>query len=441
MLKQLQIFFTCLLFLSIIVSYYYLASFETWAIFQRLPSIPFDALALSLQNGNVTIPAESLWYEKLITERGVVMYFGVWPALLRIPILFLFPELYGKVAGISCLLAAFITCASSFAFLNHGKNTSVFLTVLIVLAISFASPLIYLVSVPTIYQEAILWALAFSITALYLKTRRYLAHEHSTLESLVYGLMLISRITFALPWLLYSSYLMVLNLKKSPTLQTLKQSLSIRLPLLIAVIFQCWYNYARFDSPLKFTDFSVYELESSEHKTLRAQYHTFNLARVPYSIYRYLLIEPHQLSQKPRIGIIERCDLHSRPALFWGDHDEPCISLSEVAPWIPASLIIVLVMFLYTSNKILTLGFIIQIVVVCSYYFMSFRYTTEMLPLALLGIQQLFHASSPKLKYLCATVLGACIVLSLYLTPKSRGSWLTTQSMLPHELYKKYSAE
>jgi hypothetical protein len=56
----------------------------------------YDSQAEHFLQGNVDVDAEAIGHEAMIVDGKVRMYFGPFPAFLRIPLNFLYPAGYGK---------------------------------------------------------------------------------------------------------------------------------------------------------------------------------------------------------------------------------------------------------------------------------------------------------------------------------------------------------
>src|SRR5205085_7791235 len=73
----------------------------------------YDSQAEHFLRGDVDVDAEAISHEAMIVNDHVRMYFGPFPALLRIPLNFLYPAGHGKWSRISGFCAGAI---SLFAF-------------------------------------------------------------------------------------------------------------------------------------------------------------------------------------------------------------------------------------------------------------------------------------------------------------------------------------
>lgn len=174
-------------------------------------SASYDSLGESLLRGQASVDPEAVQFERFIRNGESFMYFGPFPALLRIVLDGALPAFYGKWARISCLLAATLTVVpftlavvralGANAGLNARQRTR--MAALCTLGFAFGSPLAYLVICSRIYHEAILWGLCGSVWGIYalsllaIEPRKQLAGLW--IFSIALGVTVISRVTFAIP--------------------------------------------------------------------------------------------------------------------------------------------------------------------------------------------------------------------------------------------------
>src|SRR5207244_13182515 len=118
-----------------------------------------------------------------------------------------------------------------------------------VVGFAFGSPLLLLLGNLSIYDEAIIWALALSLAAIFFAFRSRLV-EGSALTrallgfSLCAGGALLSRVTFGAPFILIAPFL-ALKLQRENRIDNL---MALALPLCAALTFYVWLSYAQFRS-------------------------------------------------------------------------------------------------------------------------------------------------------------------------------------------------
>src|SRR5207244_11828739 len=118
-----------------------------------------------------------------------------------------------------------------------------------VVGFAFGSPLLLLLGNLSIYDEAIIWALALSLAAIFFAFRSRQAKGSALTGALLgfsfcAGGALLSRVTFGAPFVLIAPFL-VLRLPRSNRFTNLT---TLVLPLGVALIFYTWLSYAKFGS-------------------------------------------------------------------------------------------------------------------------------------------------------------------------------------------------
>src|SRR5438552_783055 len=134
----------------------------------------YESQAEHFLRGDVDVEVEAIRHEAMIVNDKVRMYFGPFPAFLRIPLNFIYPPGHGKWSRISGFCAGVIAL-SAFAGLMRTALCSSPLSSRVrnwlgnayVIGFAFGSPLLLLLGNLSIYNEAIIWGLALSLGALF----------------------------------------------------------------------------------------------------------------------------------------------------------------------------------------------------------------------------------------------------------------------------------
>ena len=143
----------------------------------------YDAQAISLLHGRVDVDPESIGTEAFQRDGKSYGYFGPTPALLRLPLELMLPEMYGRWNCISMLMASALVIVALLLLLPILERRFSLedrpawwrlLSVCLILAATIGSTDLFVSGERKVYEEAIIWgaALAFA-QAIFLL--RYLA--------------------------------------------------------------------------------------------------------------------------------------------------------------------------------------------------------------------------------------------------------------------------
>src|SRR5215831_4921040 len=150
----------------------------------------------------------------MIVNGKVRMYFGPFPAFLRIPLNFLYPAGHGKWSRISGFCAGVVALFAFAGLVQTALRSSplsssarCWIGNACVIGFALGSPLLLLLGNLSIYDEAIIWGLAWSLAALYFACRSRITEGAALTRSLLAfsfcaGAALLSRGTFGTPLIL-----------------------------------------------------------------------------------------------------------------------------------------------------------------------------------------------------------------------------------------------
>ena len=136
----------------------------------------FDAQAHALLAGHWNVPRNTLGFEAFIVHGKAYMYFGPWPAVLRMPIALFTHRFDGRLTQLSMILA-FVTLMIASAkllwrmrLLARGDapvtRTEQVAVALLFFLLGAGSIVVFLGAEPVVFHEAELWGAAWSIAAL-----------------------------------------------------------------------------------------------------------------------------------------------------------------------------------------------------------------------------------------------------------------------------------
>ena len=160
----------------VLVAFGWLLMAGTWSPLRRLFFDDFfDAQARSFLDGRWDVPRDVVAFEGFVVGGETHIYFGPWPALLRMPLLAATDRFDGRLTTLSMALAM-VVLAVAVARLSltvrdivrgGAEVTRGELVATGGLAVAvLAGPPLWLASAAVVYHEAILWGLAFTVATL-----------------------------------------------------------------------------------------------------------------------------------------------------------------------------------------------------------------------------------------------------------------------------------
>jgi hypothetical protein len=130
----------------------------------------YDAQALSMIDGRFDVPPDAIGNEAFIFRGKAYGYFGIGPALLRIPLVIAFQNMDGRWSHMMMLVGCGINLLCAYRILRLIRpNDSVttpaqrFLHSLFILCVGIGSTNVFLAGRSFTYHEAIMWGGAFSL--------------------------------------------------------------------------------------------------------------------------------------------------------------------------------------------------------------------------------------------------------------------------------------
>jgi len=298
----------------------------------------YDSQAEHFLRGDVDVDVDAIGHEAMIVNGKVRTYFGPFPALLRLPLNFIYPAGHGKWSRISGFCAGVIAlfafaglvrtalCSSSLS-----SRAREWLSSACVIGFALGSPLLLLLGNLSIYDEAIIWGFALSLGAIFFAFRARKA-EGSALTgallgfSLCAGCALLSRVTFGAPFILIAPFL---ALTIRPENRPINLA-ALLLPLGAALVFYIWLSYARFGSPSGIS-FDYYI--NPVHAEFAHKFGVFSPLRIPYSFADYFSLRFPALQSGPPFLTADR---HSfdYPSLYSNDFSEVYLPLPWCSGWL-----------------------------------------------------------------------------------------------------------
>jgi hypothetical protein len=321
-------------FLAFFVFFYYAAlltngDFILWAPAirpgdseQSIFGFVFNSTLLHLLRGEFTIDPDAIGFEALIRNGEIYTYFGIMPAVLRLPLLPFVDLARIDVAPLFCCIAASLATLLKVSALRTACTAStararrnVLVWALLATIVLGGSSVSFLRA--TVYQEAILWEGVFAFSFLALALRGLTAPDGFSprillLMAIVAGCCLLTRVVMATG--LFAGVLALLALRFGGELSRSSgdaaQPIPARLragfrllskggfiaPVMVLTLFASaagFVNYKRFGNPLEFGNFKIQTHLPTSHGVhiegvpALEQYGAFNPGRIPYGLMYY----------------------------------------------------------------------------------------------------------------------------------------------------------
>jgi hypothetical protein len=408
----------------------------------------YDSQAEHFLRGNVDVDGEAIRHEAMIVDGKARMYFGPFPALLRIPLNYIYPRGRGAWSRLSGLCAGIIALASFAALVADALRSSslslrsrAWFGSACIAAFALASPLLLLLGNLSIYNEAIIWAFAWSLAALFFANRARDATERPR-TGLLLGFSfcaagaLLSRGTFGLPFLLIAPLLVV----QLPS-HRLKGAAAILLPLGASLACYLLLSHARFGSWIG-TSYEHYI--NPVHREFAKNYGIFRLNRVPYGFIEYFSVRfPTIQSELPFF----KADRHAVPqaSLYSLPFSENYLSVIWCSTWLIAGATIGMFYLFRRQHSTafqrgVAAAFFIEFILILSHFTLAQRYTTDLYPFLIFcflvflsgGRATLVRARYP---------IAALVVASIIINSLTTISWLIdTDQNVPTQMRDAWKA-
>ncbi|SRR6266508_1545431 len=407
----------------------------------------YDSQAEHFLRGDVGVDGGAIRHEVMVVDGKARMYFGPFPALLRIPLNHVYPSGRGHWSRISGFCAGMIALAAFAGLIRMALRASplsnrwkAVLGNACLIGFAFASPLLLLLGNLSIYDEAIVWGLAWAVAALYFALRSRTA-EGAALTwcllgfSFCAGAALLSRATFGAPFLLITPLLALRLFRKNP----IRNFAALFLPLAAAFLFHLFLTYARFG------DFSGMPLGYSVNSVQRefaVKYGLFRVERVPYSLADYFILRHPELQHDPPF-LKARRQPYNYPTLYVMPFTETYSSLLWCSSWVLLGAVIGMTMLLRPGgskgvDRTIAAIFLLQCVVILCFMGLAQRYLAEFFPFLIFGF--LFFLRSTRAAFHLRYVLIALVAASVVINSLTTVSWLLEADMnVPAETRAKWN--
>jgi hypothetical protein len=392
----------------------------------------YDSQAEHFLRGDVDVDVDAIGHEAMIVNGKVRMYFGPFPALLRIPLNFLYPAGHGKWSRISGFCAGMITLFAFAGLVRIALRSSPlssrarnWLGNACVVGFALGSPLLLLLGNLSIYDEAIIWGLALSLAAIFFVFRSRQSEGRAATRALLgfsicAGGALLSRVTFGAPFVLIGLFL-ALGIRRGNRITNLA---ALIVPLGAALIFYMWLSYARFGS-VTGVNFDYYI--NPVHSEFAHKFGVFSPRRIPYSFVDYFSLRFPSLAREPPFLAADRHS-YNYPTLYSNDFSEVYLPLPWSSGWLVFGAIMGISCLLRRKRADLfergaAVTLFVQFLCILSYFLLAERYAADLCPF-LIFCFIIFLSSGGAALVRSRHVLIGLIVLSTVVNSLATVSWL-----------------
>ena len=396
----------------------------------------YDSQAEHFLRGDVGVDADAIAHETMNVNGKVRMYFGPFPALLRIPLNFIYPAGHGKWSRISGFCAGVIALFAFTGLVGTALRSSPLsprarnrIGNACMVGFAFGSPLLLLLGNLSIYDEAIIWGFAWSVAALYFVWRSRTIEGAALTRSLLAfsicaGAALLSRATFGAPFVLIAPLLAIRLFHRQP----IRNITALLLPLGTAFVFYLFLSYARFG------DFSGMNMRYNVNPVQRdfaVKHGRFRLQRVPYSFADYFFLRSPKLQREAPFLKANRQD-YQDTNLYVMPFTETYSSLLWSSSWIVLGAVIGVAILLRPGrsrgvDRAIAAIFLLQVIVILSFMGLCQRYIAELFPFLIFPFVVFLRECkfAVPLRYLFI----ALVVVSVVINSLTTVSWLVEADM------------
>jgi len=402
----------------------------------------YDSQADHFLRGDVGVDVRAISSEAMIVNGKVRMYFGPFPAFLRIPLNFIYPEgrskwsrLSGFLAGTIALFAfsGLVACALLKSSLSVPARR--LLGNALVVGFILGSPILFLVGNLSIYNEGIVWGLAWSLSALYFAFRSREVEGGSTLTRSLFGFSLcsasalLSRVTFGIPFIIIAP-LLALRVWRNGRLAIFA---ALFVPLAAGILFYVLLNYAKFGN---FTGATYDFYIDPVHREFAHKHGIFNLNRIPYSFANYFSLAPPSFHLEAPFLRVSRHVL-PKSAPFSLPLSEIFLSVPWSSSWLVVGAIAGIICLVLRGRanyfqRWVAVALFAEVVLFLSYFALAQRYAADLYPFLIVCLVVFLGAGGIALVRMRYLLIGL-VAISIIINSLATAFWLASDSNLPPE--------
>jgi hypothetical protein len=392
----------------------------------------YDSQAEHFLRGDVNVDVEAIGHEAMIVNGKVRMYFGPFPALLRIPLNFVYPAGHGKWSRISGFCAGVIALLAFAGLVRMALQSSPissrarnWLGNACLIGFAFGSPLLLLLGNLSIYDEAIIWGLALSLGAIFFAFRSRQAEGGALTRallgfSLCAGGALLSRVSFGARFILIGRLLAV-GLARGNRATNLT---ALVLPLGAALAFYIWLSYARFGS-LTGVNYDYYI--NTVHSEFAHKFGVLSPRRILHSFADYFSVRFPSFHREPPFLAVDR-HFYDYPSLYSNSFSEVYLPLPWCSGWLVFGAIMGITCLVRrhgadTFERGAAAALFVQFLCILSFFALAQRYATDLYPF-LIFCFIIFLRSGSMALFRSRHVIIGLIGLSIVVNSLATVSWL-----------------
>jgi len=396
----------------------------------------YDSQAEHFLRGDVGVDSAAIAHETMIVNGKVRMYFGPFPALLRVPLNFIYPAGHGKWSRISGFCAGVIALFAFAGLVQTALRSSLlssrarkWIGNACVIGFALGSPLLLLLGNLSIYDEAIVWGFAWSLAALYFACRSRTTEGAALTRSLLAfsfcaGAALLSRATFGAPFVLIAPLLAIRLFQRQP----IRNITALLLPLGAAFVFYLFLSYARFG------DFSGMPMKYNINPVQRdfaIKHGLFRFERVPYSFADYFVLRSPKRQREAPFLKAGRTD-YPHESLYVVPFTETYSSLVWSSSWILLGAAIGVSILLRPGgadgvDRAVAAIFLLQVIMILCFMGLAQRYLAELFPFLVFSF--LIFLRQGNIAFQLRYLLIGLVVVSVVINSLATVAWLLEADM------------
>ena len=405
----------------------------------------FDSQAEHFLHGDAGIDLDAIRPEAMIVNGKIRTYFGPFPAFVRMPLNFV----YGRARGLWSRFSGF--CAgvvALFAFAGLVEDNLRLYTLstsarnclgnAALVGFVFATPLLFLIGSLSVFNEADIWALAWSVSAIFFAVRvQHSDGRRLTISLFGFGFSaaaaLLSRVTFGIPLLLIAP-VVAFHVRRAGWTRLA----ALGAPLLGGLGFHLLLSYARFGN---FAGINYESYINGVHVEFVRRHGMFDLARVPYSFSEYFSLRPPVFRAHAPFVQVDR-HLLPYPTLFSLPNTESYVSLTWSAAWLVLGALFGLGYLLRRTRsnwfqRAVAVALFVQFVLILCHFTLAQRYMTELLPFLVFCFAVFLRNGGA---FIARAAIIVLVVVSAAVNTLGTAFWLSNDGNLPLETRVFWSA-